>query len=289
MKKILVPFNFTEVSKNALEYALDLFPEDAEFIVFHAIDGNLSTNEPIILSMGLTKEEGLKKALSEIVEETFSIKGKDLKFRIAIGIGNVVNAIMKLIRNEDFDAVVMGTRDKYDLFDKIFGTVSLGVVKRVSLPVYLVPPKANYTAYKKVVVASDWHLESDEILNAIEEWNKKYKAELHFLHVGDEVHDEKEFVENIVEEFFEERNVPFSFVIDIQESKNVVKTILEYTEQEDADLQMIITDRSTWLDTITSKSVSKAMVLKSKRPMLFIHSGMMKKSRIFYDFLILQL
>jgi len=288
MKKILVPFNFTEVSRNALQYAVNLFPEDAEFTVFHAIDGNLSVDEPLILSMGLTKEEGLKKEIQDIVQNIFE-SHSNLTFRIGMGVGNVVNAIMKLVRQDDYDAIVMGTRDKYDLLDQVFGTVSLGVIKRVSLPVYLIPPHVEFKPYKKVVVASDWHLESDEILNGIEEWNGKYKAELHFLHVEDKGDDDQGFIANIVEEFFEEREVPFSFVVDVKINKNVAKSILDYTTKEGADLQLVITDRATWLDTITSKSITKAMVLKSKHPMLFIHSGMMKKSRIFYDFLILQL
>lgn len=290
MKKILVPINFTKVAINALKYAINLFPKDAEFTVFHAIDGNLSIEDPIILSFGLTKNDGMKKEIKDLVDELLKEEQKTITYHIGIGVGNVVDAILKIIREGEFDAVVMGTRDKYDLFDKLFGTVSLGVAKRVSLPVYMVPPKVSYHPFNKVVIASDFHLESDEILNAIEEWNSQYKAELHFVHVGKNIKtSDEDFIENIVEEFFEERTVPFSFVIDVREGKNVVEEILKYTEEQKADLQLIITDRSSWLDTITSKSITREMILKSNNPMLFIHSGMIKKSRIFFDFLTFQL
>lgn len=285
MKKILVPFNFTNVSKNALVYALSLFPEDTEFTIFHAIDGNLSIDDPIILSMGLTKEEGLKKEIQDIVAGLFESHNRKASYQVGIGVGNVVDAVIKVVKNGSYDAIVMGTRDKYDLFDKLFGTVSMGVVKRVSIPVYLIPPKATFRPLKKVVVASDWHLESDEILNAIEEWNMQYKAELHFVHIGKSRQDDLSFIENIIEEFFEDRTVPFSFVVDTRNGKNIVKEITEYANQEHADLQLVITDRASWLDTMTSKSITKEMVLHSEHPVLFIHSGMIKKSRIFFDYL----
>ena len=288
MKKILVPVDFTKVGTNAIQYAFDLFKE-AHFTIFHVIDANLSINEPLSYSMELTREEGVKLRLDQIVRDVENSEKQRQSYTIETVVGPVIRTITSHINKDDFDAVVMGTRDKYDIFDKLLGTVSLGVIKDSDLPVYLIPPTAKYKNYEKVVVASDFHLDSDEVVWAIADWNKTFKADMHFLHIKNHKVFNYSFVSNIVEEYFDKKMVEFPFTIIQKEGRSIANEVIEYAESENADIHIVVTDRASWFDTLTSSSVSREMILKASKPMLFIHSRITKKTRIFFDLLSVEL
>lgn len=282
MKKILIPIDFYKVSYNALEYAFKFFGEEAEYKVLHVVDG-ISINDPMILELGLTRNQGIRENIKSRVEELEKKLNIKVKYNTVIEIGTVIEGILSIAESEEVDAIVMGTRDKYDLMDRLFGTISLGVVKRCSIPVYLIPPKAKYKTVSKVVVGADFHFESDKLLENLAAWNSEFKADIHFLHIKQGKIDNDKFVRKIVEEYFDNRNVEFPFSIVEEEEKNISKKIIEYSDKENADLQVIVTDKASWLDTMTSKSISKEMILKATRPMLFLHSGMARKARLFFD------
>lgn len=282
MKKILIPFDFTDVSLNAVKYAVQLFSSNVKFTVYHVISGNLTINEPLVIPEGLTRTDGLEEEMKIAIEKQIVGLETNISYDIEVVYGSTVDMIIKRLKDGEYDGIVMGKRDKYGLLDKIFGTIALGVIKKSSEPVYVVPENTTYKPYRKVVVAADHHLESDYVLEAIESWNATFNADLHFLHVSENEKDEG-FVKNIVEEFFEKKNVKFPFTISEEYDDDVAEELIEYADDENADLQMIISDKSTWLNSITSKSVSREMILKAKRPMLFLHSGMKKYSSIFFN------
>jgi nucleotide-binding universal stress UspA family protein len=283
MKKILVPFDFNEVSINAVKYAFEAFSEDTEFVILHIIDGNLDLNDPLTYTAGFTRGDALIIEMDSIINDLVGKLDVDITFKTQLEIGSVVENLILQIEKEHFDAVVMGTRDKYDVVDRWFGTVSLGVVKRSKTPVYLIPKDCVYKAYKKVVVAADKHLESDNVIEMLVFWNDGFKADMHFLHVLDGKKDNENFVVNIVEEFFEKRDLDFPFSIVQKDKGNIADAIIHYADDKDMDLQIVISDKMSWFETLTSNSVSKQMILKATRPMLFVFSGYKKKSQMFYQ------
>jgi nucleotide-binding universal stress UspA family protein len=283
MKNILIPFDFTEVSRNAIKYAFEAFSEESEFVILHVLDGNLDLNDPLTYTAGFTRADALVLEMDKLIEELVDELGIKVSFRSQLEIGSIVESLVSIAEKEHFDAIVMGTRDKYDLFDRWFGTVSLGVVKRCGAPVYLIPKGAKYTNYRKVVVAADKHLESDDVLDMLMVWNAKYNADMHFLHVLDGKGRNEGYAVNIVEEFFEKKNLTFPFTIVQKEEGEIADTIIDYADDLDMDLQVIVSDKMTWFETITSGSISKQMVLKATKPMMFVYSGYKKKSQIFYQ------
>lgn len=282
MKKILIPFDFTDVCRNALKYAFFAFTENSEFLILHVVDGHLDLNDPLTYREGMTRIDALAKEMEDIAQELLQESGLKAEFESKVLIGGIVENLVKTAEKIDFDAVVMGTRDKYDIFDKLFGTVSLGVVKRVEMPVLLIPNGCEFSSYDRIVIGADYHLESDRVLEMLMEWNSDYQADLRFLHLIDGKGKEEEFAINIVEEFFEKRSLPFPFAIIQKDGKHIAHEIIDYADEEDMDLQILITDKMSWLDTITSKSVSKTLIQKATKPIMFIHSGARKRSQLFF-------
>ena len=270
--KYLVPIDFTDIALNALRYALSIGEKGDEITIVHVWNALLSVNEPIILSPGLTKEEGVKKEIQAMVNEARQGDQGPEKIDIKLAIGHQVNAIVKESEAEDYDAIIMGTRDNYDLLDKLFGTVSLGVVKKSTLPVYLIPKDVSYSRPKSVFVATDHHFESDEVIEQLLEWNKPFQAGLKFYHIKESFDKEYGYRENIIEELLDKRNLTYGVSIEEIRSDNVSETILETSNREGCNLIVIVADSQSWLDTVLTRSITKELILKTKTPILFLHS-----------------
>ena len=270
MTKILVPMDMTEVSVNAMRYAYDMFP-DGEFSILY-VDSGQSTREPFYLKPGTTKEMVLKEEISNQVKAGLEVTALPANVNIKIDRGEVIPSVSALAAHTQPDYIVMGTRDKYNLLDKWIGTISLGVVKSVNCPTYLVPKHATFHNMKKVIVATDHQLEDSKLINWLKRWNKDYNAFVKFLHVQDsEGKDIQSISEKLVQNLFEKDNAEFGFEISNIKSNDIADTLLDKAYNFGADLVIAAPDRQSLFNAILYKSISKELILKSKIPLLFLN------------------
>lgn len=266
--KILVPFDFSKVSINALIYAI-ASNTNSEIIVFHVssslIDvdkgsGDNYTKTPLQLI-----EDSIRNYLNEkLLDHDLS------KVKIKVSTGIPATQIVKESRL-GYDSVVMGSRDKYNLFDKWIGTQSLGVVKQVDIPTYLIPLNAGFNGYSKILVASDSHLNSPELVNKIKAWNNQSLAFLKFIHVTDSKSaDFKQLSENLIQNIFSNNTPEFGFEFSVIHDKDIKNSLLNSAYNFGADLLISVPEKQNFLNALFYKSLSKDMILEAKIPLLFM-------------------
>ena len=271
MIKVLVPMDFTEVSMNALDFAFKMYP-NAEINIIHISKGLVHLDEPMILEPMASKSDVLKARLFEVIQEELGKDVKDSIYDVIIKEGEVVHEISKTINDLKFDSVIMGTRDKYDFFDRWVGTISLGVVSKIHTPIYLVPRYATFKKIETVLVASDYTPENAETIKLIKNWNKDHKAFIKFLHVSRKSGEEFDR-DLIVDMLFEDSEPEFGFEISMIHDKNVSHSILSTAYNSKADLMIVLPENKSFIQSLLFKSLSKELILKSSIPILFIHKG----------------
>ncbi len=269
MKKVLLPVDFSEVSINAIEYAMEYTSPMDRIEIVHVTMGMLDLQEPI--QMEESKEEIILKSLEKYILANSKYNVLPARCHLSVKIGVPVETIVRE-SSKGYDYIIMGTRDKYDLLERWFGTISLGVVKRVKVPVLLIPRHSKYTGLQKVVLASDHHLMDKKLLDRIRKWNKKRKAFIKFLHVKTNPKDdyEKES-DTIIREYFSDNEVNFGFEIELMADDRIGDSLLSCAYNFHADMLMVIPDAQSYLESLLFQSVSKEMVLKSTIPVYFIH------------------
>lgn len=271
MKKIVIPFEFSEVSLNALKYALKMFKDDTIDLV-HVSMGLFDKDHSLALTPMKTNERVLTEELGSMVVNELELKQFPANVEIKILDGDIVQSIHKYVLSHNIDLVVMGSKDKYDVLDRWVGTVSLGLVKLLTVPIYLIPRYSVYNGYEKALVASDFHLKRTTIINAIKDWNKNYKAYIKFMHIQQD--DDDDFgVESdiIVNSLFEKSDPDFGFEISRIKSLNVTDSLLATAYNYHADILILIPETQDFLSALLFKSISKEMILKSNIPVLFLH------------------
>lgn len=277
--KYLVPVDISQIASNALKYAVDMCGAKDEITVFHAWN---NAGYPIHDQIGYIPPMDTEEMLNmiEVMIDVLNIPKGGPKIKTIIDAGEPVHTITTHLLTNAYDAIIMGVKDKHDPLGKIFGTISLGVVKRSDIPVYLIPRDYKYAKPRRVLVAADYHFESEELIEELLKWNKKSKAALVFYHVNDQPNDDDSFKTKLLTEVLDKRNLPYPISYKDVQSANVSKTLLKTCEQEKCDMILVVTNTQSWLEALLFQSVSKEMILKATKPLIFLHAKSDMKDQV---------
>ncbi len=267
--KILIPVDFSEVSTSAVTFACDLFPE-AQLQVVHVASGLLLRSEQLKIKPAVQHDSNLQDSLDKLMKHHFKDTRRSQSLAVKVIYGEIVSAITQEVERFGYDAIVMGTKDKYKLFDRLMGTVSLGVIKSVAVPVYLVPRFARYQGFSKVVIASDRHMTDTKVIDFIKSWNRD-NAFLKFVHIRKHLEDDfNQEEQKIFDILFGEREPAFGFDVSVIDATDVTSSLLTLASKNQADLLISIPGKQGFLQSLLSGSTTKEFIERSSLPMLFI-------------------
>ncbi len=272
---VIVPVDSTEVSVNAVRYAYRLFPS-SEIKIVHAVTGLMDPNDPMLIKPWIPKDISVKGEIERMLENSLPGPPYPELFEVEILFGETVPALKRHIDYNPYDAMVLGTRDKYDLFERWIGTVSLDVVKRIDLPIYLIPKYAKYHGFRRVVVASDYHLNDQGMVNYIRRWNT-FGAFIKFVHVQegpDDTFNQEE--QSIFENLMSEGEPSFGFEVSVVPPDELSGSLLAIAYTEQADLLIAIPRKQNFFQSWLFGSLSKDLILKSSVPILFLAENSLK-------------
>lgn len=140
VSRLLVPMDDSEHAEQALEYALDTFPE-AEITVVHVVGVPSSMmGEAAALALADDIETAAAEHAEPVFERAHNMANeRDRTIDTLIGIGHPVRSIVD--RAEEYDTVVIGAHGAdWDRVTRRFlvGNVAEAVSKRAPIPVILV-------------------------------------------------------------------------------------------------------------------------------------------------------
>ncbi|MDQ2049417.1 universal stress protein [Natronolimnohabitans sp. A-GB9] len=140
--RVLVPFDDSESARDALEYAIDLFP-DGEFVVLTVAD---TSTLPFIPNSATDDDEAVQEALDDLfgdIDQRLSIpetvaEERDVPIETRTRIGSPAQEIIEFADAESIDHVVMGSRGRSGVKRILLGSVAEVVVRHSSVPVTVV-------------------------------------------------------------------------------------------------------------------------------------------------------
>ncbi len=141
IRRILVPVDFSECSRAALEWAALLAERFGGSIdVLHVWDTpHYVGPEFLIREPGETGHPLQKAALAQAETEMYEFLSRfrqgSERFRVRLESGKPYETIIKLAADEHFDAIVMGTHGRSGFRHLVLGSVAEKVVRAASCPV----------------------------------------------------------------------------------------------------------------------------------------------------------
>lgn len=143
-RHILVPVDYSEHSRRALELALSL-DANSEVSVVHVWD------RPSYVSDGMVSyQDGTRRSLTELIRENAEREMTEFLAKVALPAGRTfshqlisgdpVSAILEEAAKPDYDVIVVGTHGRTGVTRLLLGSVTEKLIRLSPIPVLTVPP-----------------------------------------------------------------------------------------------------------------------------------------------------
>lgn len=266
--KILLPTDFSKLSKIAIRYAIALTQDkDLEIVLIHVVN----TLNPNMARLGSRKMSEAIKSSSELGMKRLheAVKKEiDPKLKISSYVvhkSSIVRAIEDFAIEHNIDMICIGTKGATGLKKVVLGSNAAGIISHSSIPVLTIPEYATYNGIKNMVYSSDLNnLESE--FSILLPYAKRLDSWVHILHIN-------QGSDNIDKELQEKENnlkathaYPKISAKDVH-NNSIINGINDYVSETNADLVAMFTHKTTLFD----KSITKQAAFQAKTPLLTFH------------------
>jgi nucleotide-binding universal stress UspA family protein len=260
---ILVTWDFTNVSQCALEHAIKISRTiQKEISLLHIVPQKCPEKE-------IAAKKDKLALVCEETERRFGIKPN-----IILEEGSIFSNISKYASDNNASLVVMGTHGIKGS-QKIFGSWALKVIVGSSVPFIVVQdiPK-SYEKYSNIVFPIDFKSENKEKLNWAIFLGKYFNSKVHLYKypVGDKSLQRKINTNlNFAIRFLIQNNLDYE-IHSPAKSKNFTKDTVEFAQQINADLILIMTTKYiTVFDYMFGAKEQRIIANSAKIPVMCIN------------------
>jgi nucleotide-binding universal stress UspA family protein len=270
MKTILVPTDFSDHADNALYYAEALARQtNSRLILVHAIAREVIElpGNPFSLKPDPRLEAYYLDKLDHLAGRIRAKQGSHLKVTTQCVHGNILEHLHELVRSQEADLVVMGTKGAHHLVQKLMGTHTARYLKQAICPVLAVPLSARYQGLKKIAYAADFESADTIFLRQLFLLAQPLQAEVCIFNIKNEEQldlvDDSQILRQI------KRNFPASrYSICQLKEKGVVAGIAAFIRDNPVDMLALGIHHHDLLDRIFESSVSETLAFQATVPLL---------------------
>ncbi len=255
---ILVPFNFSEASLNALAYAANYVGRDDHLkiiLAYIAVNGNDDVST-----------EAFKK-----VEEKYKAFLKH-KIEWVSRSGSLTESIMKIQKTEQVDLIIMGTHGTSGE-ESAVATNTSKLVAEADCPILVVPSESHDFQIKNIaMVLGKEEIDDTQVLGTLLDVARRFNAKVHVVTIENKPEtygyseiDEKN--ENAIQYYLENFYSEHTFI----ENPDVVEGILTYATNKEIDVVAILPRNHTKNSEPSEGQLTQMLTLHSKVPLLAIN------------------
>lgn len=186
LKNILFATDFSDYSRQALPYVVNLARKfNSTIYLCHVVT-------PSQLIIGAPEaapflyEAQHKRSGEELTEVARLPEFKGLNTKAVLASGILEDELLKAINENQIDLIVVGTHGRTGIRRLMLGSVAEQICRIATCPVLTVGPDVGFTektAFRRILVPTDFSDESTEILPYVLDLAREYNAAITFLHV----------------------------------------------------------------------------------------------------------
>lgn len=277
MKNILLPTDFSETARNALEYALNFF--EGELCTFYFLSiystgkfttGDLwqaSGEETLYETMLLNKKITLDVLIDQL-EQKFS--DTKFKFKAIADYDDFTKAINQVVEINKIEFIVMGTQGVKNVKERIFGSHTQRVIREVDCPILVVPKGAVLKGFDKMLFTLDYDDRFNPgnikpLINLI----AKHEVTLEILRMKKETSNPEKLA--IEENDFKKSFKGIAHKIHHVSEVHTVDAINSMVQVLGIDMNVVSAKKEIFLDRFLFGSAVSDIINKSRIPLLVLH------------------
>lgn len=248
MKTILIPTDFSNNAYCALDYAAQLFAkEKCKLIIVHSFENQVS-NLTSRIDIGKTE------SVVDDLYETYESKCDEVKHKIILDTENSLHtyetivtsmalskAVNKLIKKEDVDFVVMGSKGSTGASDFLLGSNTLRMIQKIKkASLLVVPQQFDFKPVKKIAFATGFKREySEKEIEPLTHVSSLSDATVDVIHVNKEENMTEDQLANYLQlfELLKDNNPKNNWLSD---ENDIYDAITSYLNKKEIDLLVMI-------------------------------------------------
>ena len=274
MNKILVPCDFSDTSKNALDYAVELAKYLAsDLMLLHVTQIPVITSEFGLSGYSIPDSASINSILKEMATKIKQDHSLISNISYYSEIGTPSDLIVEYSQKYNVSFTVMGISGHGSKLMKVFlGSTAVNVSKKTETPVIIVPPNVSYKKIQNIAFACDYdkNIETNASLIMVKYINSILGSNLHVLHVIPENHDlnvKESHIDQYVESSLENARHKTFIIAD----NDVSEGLLEFIENHDIDLIIMEPKKHSFFHNLFYPSITNEVAFYSPVPVLTIH------------------
>jgi len=271
LKRIIIPWDFTEVPENALKYAFAMSSKDkSEFELVHVL-----VKGGILLSK---EKENPDDVMELLKKDTVRIKKEySVDVKVKILEGSLFDAISDYATEVEASLVVMGTHGIVGM-QKFLGSNALKVIEGSNVPFIVVQQAPETTLlFKEIVFPIDYRDEVKEMLVWASELNGIYGSKINIVIQQETDSAIRHKVDNnlaFCEKYFDIHSVPYEVHL-VPKTKHFYKELIFQAKNLKSDLIFIMITKNIDLsDYIWGAQEQHIIANEFKIPVLCINPSM---------------
>ncbi len=268
MIKILIPTDFSDLSRKAIHYAIGLSEHiDAALVLFYVV---YMEGMPFA-TLHSNVEDKIVQATNEDFERLLIEIKKEYNHPLHISY-HVKKGYPESEEIEHYaaqigaDLVIMGTRGASGLKKILIGSNASETIRHSSIPVITVPEHSVYEPIKTIACAVEL-TEENESFGDLVAFARIFKATINLVHVFPSKEEADRFDAiaflNYICTNWEYDNIAFSPVV----HKDVVAGLDEYLKTHKTDMLAMATRKRTLFERYYNKSITSEMAFHSTTPL----------------------
>lgn len=273
-RNILLPTDFSKNSWHAIQYAQELYKEDAcNFYILNVFVLNSLLNMKPGSDLYETEKSesgnGLARILNMItLQET---KNPNHNFYPISMSNNILKAIKNCVEEKDIDIIIMGTKGETASKKVIYGSTAIDVMEKVrNCPVLVIPEFAKHELPKEIVFPTSYktHFKIRELSYLID-IAKKCNSSIKVLHINteDKLNEKQINNQKRLEEYFADVDHSFHSL----STMDISTAVQCFVESRESDMLAFINKKHAFFGSILTQPLVKEISYEPKVPILVLH------------------
>ncbi|MEK6782590.1 MAG: universal stress protein [Bacteroidota bacterium] len=266
MKTILCPIDFSEASKNGMEYASHLAKALTASLTLLYIRVSIWPEAVQLEREVLESNEAVQSQLSLFATEVQKEFGIDCRYHILQTTDTFEEAVAS--HASQFDLVVLGTNGADNFYQYVFGTNSFHVIEKSKCPVVIVPKGCAYMPINLMVYAYDPETNPIFLIEQLKKLAVPLRTEVKVLHIAEEnpsseIKKKMEILHDAVKAR-ESKNISLSF--DFSYSDEVAQALDTYIKINAANMLALSFHNRSLMERLFSENIVKQISMVAEYP-----------------------
>jgi nucleotide-binding universal stress UspA family protein len=270
MKTILVPTDFSDNATNALYYAEALSSQiGSRLVLVHAIPREVIEvpGNPFALKPDPRLEAYYLDKLEHLAGRIRAKYGSQLPVTTLCVHGGILEHLNELVRSQEVDLVVMGTKGAHNMVQRLMGTNTASYLKQAICPLLAIPLTARYQGVHKIAYAADFENNDTVFLRQLFAMAQPLDAEVCIFNIKSDDQPDLVADSQILRQI--KRNFPDNrYSICQMKEENVVAGIEAFTRENQVDMLALGGHHHDLLERIFHSSVSENLAFQGRLPLL---------------------